>query len=106
FLGTELYGMYKHVCIGLLLATACGGSGARPATDGGALAGDGGALARDGGALGGDGGVPAPPPPARCATGTPGPLRFRDATADWGLADVRGGRVSVGDLDGDGYPDV
>jgi hypothetical protein len=27
-------------------------------------------------------------------------------TAEYGLADVRGGRVSVGDLDGDGYPDL
>jgi hypothetical protein len=50
---------------------------------------------------------PAPPAPT-CKT--PGPLPegnwFTDITADSGLADVQAIRVSAGDLDGDGLPDL
>ena len=31
---------------------------------------------------------------------------FEDRTEAWGLAEVRGARMSVADLDGDGYPDL
>lgn len=31
---------------------------------------------------------------------------FTDATGSWGLSEVRGGRMSAADLDGDGYPDL
>lgn len=96
-----------------LFAIGCGGGGKVTPSDGGAL-GDGGAPAdggartdggagRDGGAVA-DGGAP---PMLRCKTsGLPSAPRFRDATSAYALADVRGGRVSVGDLDGDGYPDL
>jgi hypothetical protein len=59
-----------------------------------------------------DGGTDAgpPPPPEMCATGGTPALQFRDATEDYdvhaGGLDVLANRVSVGDLDGDGYPDV
>ena len=33
-------------------------------------------------------------------------LSFEDRTVEWGLTDVAGGRVTSGDLDGDGYPDL
>ncbi len=48
----------------------------------------------------------ATPPPERCATFTdPGPS-FRDVTGAWGAGAVEGGRVSAGDLDRDGFPDL
>jgi hypothetical protein len=85
-----------------LVTAACGGGPKGPAgADGGAPVADGGAPA------GADGGMPAPPP-QRCASFTApgaGP-RFRDVTTEYGLSDVRGGRVSVGDIDGDGFPDL
>lgn len=39
---------------------------------------------------------------------TPGQKAFRDVTAEWGLVDlgVQGTRLSVADLDGDGWPDL
>ncbi|MCC6213969.1 MAG: VCBS repeat-containing protein [Polyangiaceae bacterium] len=37
---------------------------------------------------------------------TVGPPTFSDRTAAWGLAGVRGNRLSTPDLDGDGYPDL
>jgi enediyne biosynthesis protein E4 len=47
----------------------------------------------------------------RCTAGTewtPGTPLFRDASAEWGLTalGVEGQRISVGDIDGDGYPDL
>jgi len=53
-----------------------------------------------------------PPPPEQCASfAAPGDgPRFADATARWGVdvagLDVLANRVSTGDLNGDGYPDV
>ncbi len=52
-----------------------------------------------------------PLPEAICGPGTrwtPGATAFREATADWGLADlhVEGVRLSVTDLDGDGWADL
>ncbi len=46
-----------------------------------------------------------------CTSGSryaPGIVAFREATDDWGLAElgVEGTRLSVGDVDGDGYADV
>jgi len=82
----------------LTVVTACGGD--RPS------AGD----------AGTDAGPPPdsgpPPPPERCAGFVaPGPgLSFRDVTADWGVdatgLDVLAERVTVADLDSDGFPDV
>ncbi|MBW2276555.1 MAG: CRTAC1 family protein [Deltaproteobacteria bacterium] len=37
---------------------------------------------------------------------TPGTSAFRDATADWGLIGVIGVRLSITDVDGDGWADV
>lgn len=56
-------------------------------------------------------GPPEPLPEAKCRVGTrwtPGQKAFRDATSEWGLSDlkVEGGRLSVADLDGDGWPDL
>lgn len=51
---------------------------------------------------------PAPPDVESC-TSTPwtsGEPTFRDATADWGLEGLLAVRVSVTDLDGDGWPDL
>lgn len=45
--------------------------------------------------------------PIECdAHKTPGPSKFSDTTENWGLADVNGTRMSAGDLDHDGYPDL
>ncbi|AKU93162.1 CRTAC1 family protein [Vulgatibacter incomptus] len=49
--------------------------------------------------------------PSRCRPGTswqPGMVAFRDATEKWGLAalGVEGTRLSVADIDGDGFPDL
>ena len=48
---------------------------------------------------------------AVCAEGsvwTPGTVAFTDASASWGLEALMpvGGRVSVGDIDADGWPDL
>lgn len=48
-------------------------------------------------------------PPARCSGGTryaPGTAAFVDATERWGLGGVEGTRISLGDIDGDGFVDV
>ena len=51
-------------------------------------------------------------PPVECVVAadswSEGEQAFRDATADWGLEDlvVLGTRVSVADVDGDGWPDL
>lgn len=53
--------------------------------------------------------VVAPPEaPAICRAPAPLPAKehFVDATAEMGLTDVTGGRVTTADLDGDGYPDL
>jgi len=90
----------SFLCFGLALV-GCGDDDGPPGD------GDGGPGDDAGGA---DGGVE--PPPEQCAAFTapgPGP-RFRDVTGGWGLGpdglDVEAGRVSIADLDGDGYPDV
>ncbi len=54
---------------------------------------------------------PAGLPPPICTAGTkwaPGMQAFRDATADWGLdkIDAEGQRISVADIDNDGWPDI
>lgn len=44
-----------------------------------------------------------------CETGTywtPGTSAFREVTTEWGLTDVQGTRLSVGDIDGDGWADL
>jgi hypothetical protein len=49
------------------------------------------------------------PPMERCRPGTPwDPTRpaFVDVTDAWGLADLDGNTLAVGDLDGDGWPDL
>jgi hypothetical protein len=81
------------VAFAAITLCACGGKG-------GAISGaDGGAPTRV------DAGVP--PPAEKCATNVPdGGVSFRDVTDAWGMGDVRAGRVSVADLDGDGFPDV
>src|SRR5688572_25182415 len=43
--------------------------------------------------------------PANCGTPAHG-TQFADVTAAWNLSDVRGNRLSVADLDNDGYPDL
>jgi len=43
--------------------------------------------------------------PATCATATHG-TTFTDVTSAWKLSPVRGNRISVADLDNDGYPDI
>lgn len=48
-------------------------------------------------------------PEAICGAGTrwaPGAAAFRDATSDWGLDGVIGVRLSVTDVDGDGWADL
>ncbi len=40
-----------------------------------------------------------------CSTATPGTI-FVDNTDSWGLTPVRGNRLTVADLDGDGFPDL
>lgn len=50
-----------------------------------------------------------PPPPARCRAGTGWSGEtpaFRDATAEWGFAEVTGKRLATADLDNDGYADL
>lgn len=49
--------------------------------------------------------VPPLAEPPTCAAATPGTL-FADTTDTWQLGDVRGNRLAVADLDGDGYPDL
>ena len=46
---------------------------------------------------------------AICNPGThwsPGTSSFRDVTEEWGLTDVQGSRLAVGDIDGDGWADL
>ncbi len=48
-------------------------------------------------------------PAAVCGAGTqwaPGQAAFREATAEWGLAGVEGVRLTVTDIDGDGWADL
>ena len=45
-------------------------------------------------------------PVCEAAPWVPGELAFRDATTEWGLDGVKGVRVSVTDIDGDGWPDL
>jgi enediyne biosynthesis protein E4 len=84
--------MFSTRWIGLcLLALACGGGGG----------------AADAGGDGGDGGLP----PAICNAGSrwqPGTAVFREVTDDWGLtaAGAMGARISVTDIDGDGWADL
>lgn len=40
------------------------------------------------------------------SAGWDGGVVYTEATADWGLSAVRGGRMLAGDLDGDGFPDL
>ncbi len=83
----------------LVFSLGCSGDRRPPPADGG---GDGGSDADAG----------TPPPPERCASfSAPGAgPRFTDVTAAWGVdaagLDVLANRVSSGDLNGDGYPDV
>src|SRR5262245_53246228 len=52
--------------------------------------------------------VPTLPDPI-CAGGTswaPGERAFSEATDDWGLRGVEGVRLTVTDIDGDGWPDL
>lgn len=52
--------------------------------------------------------VPPLPEPV-CGAGTrwaPGTVAFRDATSEWGLEGVEGVRLSVTDVDGDGWADL
>lgn len=47
--------------------------------------------------------------PVVCETGTywsPGTSAFREVTEEWGLTGVQGTRLSVGDVDGDGWADL
>ena len=61
---------------------------------------------------GGSGKSSASLPAAICAEGTTpwttGATAFRDASADWGIPDLgaEGVRISVTDIDGDGFPDI
>jgi len=48
-------------------------------------------------------------PPAQCTDGIrwrPGTSAFREVTDDWGLTGVVGVKLSVADIDGDGWPDL
>jgi hypothetical protein len=50
-----------------------------------------------------------PLPEAACSAGTrwePGAPAFREATAEWGLEGVEGVRLTVTDIDGDGWADL
>src|SRR5690348_5133020 len=51
----------------------------------------------------------AAPPMERCRSGAawdPWAPAFVDATAQWGLDGLDGNTLAVGDLDGDGWPDL
>jgi enediyne biosynthesis protein E4 len=52
--------------------------------------------------------LPGEPTPDACAADpwVPGQATFREATSDWGLEGLLAVRVSVTDLDGDGWPDL
>ena len=55
------------------------------------------------------GGCKDDPVPQSCEpveTWSPGTPVFRDVTEDWGLTGVEGTRISVADLEGDGWPDL
>ena len=85
----------RFVSIALILA-ACGGS--NHATDSGVPD-----AASDADSGGSDAAVMRPAD--QCAPGRAGAPQFIDVTDAWGL-DVRAGRVSLADLDGDGYVDL
>ncbi|HEY8431273.1 MAG TPA: CRTAC1 family protein [Sandaracinaceae bacterium] len=67
-----------------------------------------GAPCAEGGTCEGAACVPPIPEPV-CGRGTrwsPGTLAFREATAEWGLLGVEGVRLTVTDIDGDGWTDL
>jgi len=89
--------------LGLLLASGCGSDD----STGGGSGGSGGAAGAGGGA-GQTNGCPGCPDPV-CTAGarwTPGTVAFKEVTAEWGLTGVEGQRISVTDIDGDGWADV
>jgi hypothetical protein len=90
-----------RLCLSALVFAACSSNSNTPATD----------AAVDTAAPADvpvDTGAP-PPPPMVCRAGTPwdrAAPAFRDATADYGLAELTAKRMATADLDNDGYADL
>ena len=91
-----------RLCLSALVFAACSSNSNTPATD----------AAVDTAAVDTaapvDTGAP-PPPPMVCRAGTPwdrAAPAFRDATADYGLAELTAKRMATADLDNDGYADL
>ncbi|MDO9021916.1 MAG: CRTAC1 family protein [Deltaproteobacteria bacterium] len=90
-----------RLSLSALVFAACSSNSNTPATD---AAADATALAD----VPVDTGAP-PPPPMACRAGTPwdrAAPAFRDATADYGLAELTAKRMATADLDNDGYADL